>query len=103
MEDAINDADKANADYKYFDIHRVKILSNMKKPMKDNPFLDSFSDSTLRSICSGLSCLLVMDSYHSSKEEITDDSFGHLNFLCSVGEANQWNDRGTAPQDRISC
>lgn len=51
VEEAINDADKANADYKFYDIHRVQILSNMKKPMKDNPFLDSFTDTTLRNVC----------------------------------------------------
>ena len=54
VEEAINDADKANADYKFYDIHRVQILSNMKKPMKDNPFLDSFTDTTLRNVCSSI-------------------------------------------------
>ena len=87
MDDAINDADKANVEYKYYDIHHVRILSNMKKPIKENPFLDSFSDTALRSICSNLQCVWLTRSNHSAEEEISSDSIGHLDILCSVGQA----------------
>ena len=51
IDEAISDADKSSAEYKYYDIHKLKILSNLKKPIKDNPYLDSFSNEALRTIC----------------------------------------------------
>lgn len=51
VEEAISDADKSSADYRYFDIHKVRILSSLKKPIKDNPFLDSFTNESLRTVC----------------------------------------------------
>ena len=51
VEEAISDADKSSADFKYYDIHRVRLLSSLKKPIKDNPFLDSFTKESLKGIC----------------------------------------------------
>ena len=103
VDDAINDADKANAEYKYYDIHHVRILSNMKKPIKENPFLDSFSDTALRSLCSNSQCFGLIRSHHSTEEEIASDSVGHLDVLCSVGQATEWNDRRVPSEDRLDC
>ena len=58
VEEAISDADKASSEYKYYDVRKTKILASLKKPIKDNPFLESFSDSLLRSTCS--SCFSVL-------------------------------------------
>lgn len=55
VEEAIRDADKTSADYKYYDIHKVRILSSLKKPIKDNPYLDSFTNENLRAICCNMS------------------------------------------------
>ena len=54
VEEAISDADKTSSDYKYYDIRKTKILASLKKPIKDNPFLETFTDSMLRSTCSVL-------------------------------------------------
>ena len=75
----------------------------MKKPIKENPFLDSFSDTALRSLCSNSQCFGLIRSYHSTEEEIASDSVGHLDVLCSVGQATEWNDRRVPSEDRLDC
>ena len=52
VEEAISDADKTSSDYKYYDVRKTKILASLKKPIKDNPLLETFTDSMLRSTCS---------------------------------------------------
>lgn len=53
VDEAISDADKTSYDFKYYDIRKTKILASLKKPIKDNPYLESFTDTLLRSTCSG--------------------------------------------------
>lgn len=54
IEDAINDADKESQDYKYYDIQRVRLITSKKRPIKDSPFLNSYSDSQLCSLCTAI-------------------------------------------------
>lgn len=51
IEEAISDADKQSQDYKCYDIQRVRLITNKKKPIKDSPFLNTYSDSQLCSLC----------------------------------------------------
>lgn len=70
VEEAISDADKASSEYKYYDVRKTKILASLKKPIKDNPFLESFSDSLLRSTCSSCFFRIVSRRHDSPAEEI---------------------------------
>ena len=54
IEDAINDADKESQDYKYYDIQRVRLITSKKRPIKDSPFLNSYSDNQLCSLCTAI-------------------------------------------------
>ena len=72
VEEAISDADKASSEYKYYDVRKTKILASLKKPIKDNPFLESFSDSLLRSTCSLSFFRIVSRRYDPPAEEITN-------------------------------
>ena len=51
IEEAISDADKSSSEYKYYDIRKIRLLSNSKKPIKDNPYLISFTNETIRTTC----------------------------------------------------
>lgn len=70
VEEAISDADKASSEYKYYDVRKTKILASLKKPIKDNPFLESFSDSLLRSTCSWCFFRIVSRRHDPPAEEI---------------------------------
>ena len=54
IEEAISDADKESQDYKYYDIQRVRLITSKKKPIKDSPFLNSYSDNQLCSLCKAI-------------------------------------------------
>ena len=54
IEEAINDADKESQDYKYYDIQRVRLITSKKKPIKDSPFLNAYSDNQLCSLCKAI-------------------------------------------------
>ena len=54
IEEAISDADKESQDYKYYDIQRVRLITSKKKPIKDSPSLNSYSDNQLCSLCKAI-------------------------------------------------
>lgn len=54
IEEAINDADKESQEYKYYDVQRVRLITSKKKPIKDSPFLNTYSDNQLCSLCKAI-------------------------------------------------
>ena len=54
IEDAIADSDKGNKEFKYYDIQKVRLITNKKRPIKDSPFLNSYSSSQLCSLCKAI-------------------------------------------------
>ena len=54
IEDAINDADKGSKEYKFYAIEKVRLITNKKRPIKDSPFLNSYTNNQLREICKAI-------------------------------------------------
>ena len=54
IEEAISDADKESQEYKSYDVQRVRLITNKKKAIKDSPFLNSYSDIQLCSLCKSI-------------------------------------------------